>query len=275
VPRTVQLELLRPQEIVEERSRAPLVFVPLGPLEWHGPHLPLGTDGLLAHAVAVAAAQRVGGVVTPAFFVGTDTVRPPGHGPQSLGALGFDDTQRIVGMDFPGNPLKSLYFEEGAFAVTVRELVRGLKANGYRLIILISGHGAPNHVRTLERLAVEESESPAVHVRLARPALAAALPGADPGHAERWETSMVMAVRGECVDVRTLPPPETALRYRDFGVVNGSAFDGHPTPDFTVPRHDDPREATAELGRAVLEARVRAMVAFTRACAAELGLGLL
>ena len=34
---------------------------------------------------------------------------------------------RVVGMDLPTNPVKSLYFEEGVFAVSVREIVRGLR----------------------------------------------------------------------------------------------------------------------------------------------------
>ena len=38
--RTVQLERMRPGEILAERARCPIVYLPLGPLEWHGP----GTD---------------------------------------------------------------------------------------------------------------------------------------------------------------------------------------------------------------------------------------
>jgi creatinine amidohydrolase len=254
--RRVEFELMRPQEIAEERARCPLVFVPLGPLEWHGPHLPLGTDGLVAYAVAVEVARRVGGVVLPAYFVGTDTVRPEGGGPQSTGALGFDDGVRIFGMDYPHNPVKSVYFEEGVTAVVVRELLRGLKANGYRLLVLVSGHGAPNHVRMLARLAAEESDPPRARVIYARGPLPASLNVPDPGHAERVETSVVMALWGDRADVSTLPPKGTPLRYPDFGIVDGKAFDGDPTADFTLRPESDPRDATAELGRRILEARI-------------------
>ena len=47
-----RLERLRPDEIVAEMGEVPLVYFPLGPLEWHGPHLPLGTDFLNVHRIA-------------------------------------------------------------------------------------------------------------------------------------------------------------------------------------------------------------------------------
>ena len=48
--RTVQLELLRPGEILAERERCSIVYLPVGPLEWHGPAMPYGTDALLAQS---------------------------------------------------------------------------------------------------------------------------------------------------------------------------------------------------------------------------------
>src|SRR5579864_1098202 len=116
----VDLSLMTPGEILEARKRCPAALVPIGPLEWHGPHLPVGTDALHAYVVAERAAQELGAVVLPALFAGTETVRPPGRVPQGLANLGFDDSERIVGMDFPSNSMRSLYFEESVFGLTVR-----------------------------------------------------------------------------------------------------------------------------------------------------------
>jgi len=55
----VQFELMRPPQIVEARRRCPVAYLPLGPLEWHGPHTPMGTDAIHAHRVAVETARRV------------------------------------------------------------------------------------------------------------------------------------------------------------------------------------------------------------------------
>src|SRR5258706_5299406 len=43
------------------------VFLPVGALEQHGPHLPLGTDAMLAAAVAEGAAGATIGLAAPAL----------------------------------------------------------------------------------------------------------------------------------------------------------------------------------------------------------------
>jgi creatinine amidohydrolase len=246
----VQFELMRPPQIVEARRRCPVAYLPLGPLEWHGPHLPMGTDAIHAHRVSVEVARRVGGVVYPAYFLGTETVRAV-DGPQSVRALGFEGHERIIGMDFPDNPVQSLYIEEGTFAVIIREIIRLITQDPYRLVVLVNGHGAVNHQRTLRRLAAEAS-TPRARVVYETAWGATVQPGLDPGHAERGETAFVMSAVPQSVDLSALPPIETPLRYRDFGIVNGAAFEGRPTPDFTVPQGSDPRYATSEEGAAAL-----------------------
>jgi creatinine amidohydrolase len=258
--RGVEYELMRPADIVRERTRIPLVFIPVGPLEWHGPHLPLGTDGLHAHAVAVEVARRVGGVVLPTYFAGSETVLPTDQKPQSPANFGFDNTERIIGMDFPDNPVKSLYFEEGVFAVMVREILRLLKADGYRLLVIVNGHGAENHQRTLRRLAAEEANPPDVQVVYTITFVPTVPPFSAIGHAEKIETSIMMALMPDVVDVRTLPSKDMPLRYRDYGIVDGKTFDGYPTPDFTLRAESDPRDASGELGRGILAAEVDHLV---------------
>ena len=253
----VEFELMRPPQIVEARRRCPVVYVPFGPIEWHGPHMPMGTDAMAAHRVAVETAKRVGGVVLPAYHLGSETVRAV-DGAQSVRALGFEGHERIVGMDFPDFPVKSLYIEEGTFAVIVREIVRLLKQDSWRMVVIVNGHGAPNHQRALRRIATEENEPPRVHVLYESPGGMPAKPapeGQDPGHAGRGETAFMMLETGN-VDLAALPPSGTPLRYRDFGIVNGAAFDGRPTPDFTLPAGEDPRLATREEGAARLERSV-------------------
>src|SRR5438445_622247 len=63
--RTVEYELMRPPEIAQARARLPLAFIPIGPLEWHGPHLPMGMDGLHAHPVATDRPTTCGGCSGP------------------------------------------------------------------------------------------------------------------------------------------------------------------------------------------------------------------
>jgi creatinine amidohydrolase len=256
----VEYELMTPDEVIAAREKTPVAFVPIGPIEWHGPHLPLGTDGLHAHGVAVRAARIVGGVVLPTLYAGTETVRLPGTGAQQLGAIGFRGDERIVGMDFPHNPVKSLYYEESAFGVTVREVVRGLKADPFRLIVLLNGHGAVNHQRTLRRIAIEETEWPRVRV-LYQPAWQPpGPPQSDPGHAEKWETSILLALAEPYVKLSNLPNKDQPIRYQDYGIIDGRAFDGSPTPGLLLPTDADPRYAERDAGERILDEEVRGVV---------------
>jgi creatinine amidohydrolase len=249
----VRYELMTPGEIVAARERCPVAYLPLGPMEWHGPHLPLGTDALVAHHLALRVAGIVGGLVLPALFAGTDALRPPEEGAQGLRALGFQGHERILGMDFPGFPVKSLYFEESVLGITVREFVRRLKAEPFRLIVLVNFHGAGNHGRTLQRIALEESDEPRVRVIL--PALGGRprRSGVDPGHAEKWETEIVMALEEPNVRLEALPPLDQPLPYPQYGIVEGRAFAGNPPPDFILTRNADPRFADRDEGIVLVE----------------------
>ena len=59
--REVRFEEMFPWEIAAAMAEAPLCYLPLGTLEWHGEHAAVGLDALKAHAVRVRAAQRSGG----------------------------------------------------------------------------------------------------------------------------------------------------------------------------------------------------------------------
>ena len=96
--REIRIECLLPGQLNEEQKRCPLVFVPIGPLEYHGPHLPVGTDAINATQCALEACRRLGkGVVHPTLYWGTERERPE----WMLESLGFERSDWIVGMDFP------------------------------------------------------------------------------------------------------------------------------------------------------------------------------
>lgn len=66
----VQYERMLPRQIVAAREACPVAYIPLGTIEWHGPHSPVGVDGLKAHALAVRCAQAGGGLVFPSMWYG-------------------------------------------------------------------------------------------------------------------------------------------------------------------------------------------------------------
>jgi creatinine amidohydrolase/Fe(II)-dependent formamide hydrolase-like protein len=70
--RKVRFEEMFPWEISAAMAEAPLCYLPLGTLEWHGEHAAVGLDALKAHAICVRAAERSGGLVVPPIYWSTD-----------------------------------------------------------------------------------------------------------------------------------------------------------------------------------------------------------
>lgn len=73
------------EKVWPEISGAPLVLVPLGSTEQHGPHLPFSTDSVIATAVAVALADRVDAVVAPTVVYGASGEHQSFPGTASIG----------------------------------------------------------------------------------------------------------------------------------------------------------------------------------------------
>ena len=60
VRRKVRFEEMFPWEIAAAMAGAPLCYLPLGTLEWHGEHAAVGLDALKAHAI-LASKTRIAG----------------------------------------------------------------------------------------------------------------------------------------------------------------------------------------------------------------------
>lgn len=244
--RTVQLEYLRPGEILAERERCSVVYLPVAPLEWHGPALPFGVDPLVAQELARRAARKTGGVVMPTLFCGTERERPE----YILKAKGFDDPEQmyVLGMDVPKNPVKSYYAKEDLFAVTVHEYLRLLVQQEYRLIVIVNGHGAWGQRSTLERLSVEFSNETPSRVMTYFPDIVRnGEETPDFGHGTLIEASLIRYLYDEHVDLSQYPPRDVKLRYTDYGIADDCVFEGKPSEDGCVIL--DPRDATPEIGK--------------------------
>jgi creatinine amidohydrolase len=114
-------ELLRPQQIKEIREQNPIVYIPVGSLEWHGRQNPLGTDGLKAHSVCCEAALAFGGVVLPPYYLGL------------LGHLKCWGPSGWEGYTLGFN-------EEESFRSSMQDLCRALVNGGWKVLAGVTGH---------------------------------------------------------------------------------------------------------------------------------------
>ena len=226
------------------------MFLPVAPLEYHGPHLPVGMDPINAGLVAREACRSLGrGVVYPTVHAGTEREREP----WMLESLGFPRDAWVVGMDFPTARWRSHYASEHVFGLVLANDIEGLVAQGYRVIAIVNGHGAVGQQETVRRLCAHYT-----HTTKAVVAGDLAYPGDVDlvklaGHADLYETSMMLHEQGQeatgrrdAVDLSTLPPRATPIRYPEFSVVDGPGFTRDPPADRIVLA--DPRDATAERG---------------------------
>jgi creatinine amidohydrolase len=129
---------LRPQEFRTRLAEMPVGYLPLGTLEWHGEHSPLGSDALIARGLFERAARRFGGIVFPPLFLGPDSIRR-----QPDGSL-------LQGMDYaetttPARQLEGncYYIGEGLFLTLCENILAQAKRAGFQVIVA-DGHGCSN-----------------------------------------------------------------------------------------------------------------------------------
>ncbi len=241
----LRFETLTPAELNEAVTGRSLVYQPVGSMEWHGPHMGMGMDTANAYSSSLAAAEQTGGVVMPPLYIGTETPRSP----ETLRKVGFSGSEHIVGMDFPANSLKSFYWPPELFERIVRQQTQMLLDMGFLQVVWMNGHGADAQVEILQRVCAQASQTSGRCVMTVLTLFEGC--GAGLGHAGLAETAIFMHLCPEAVELDRLPPKPEKLYNTRFAIVDNDTFQQGPNEDFSV--RYDPRDATAELGRTIME----------------------
>lgn len=239
----IRFEELLPEEMLKIQEEKEMIFLPIGSMEWHGPHMGMGMDTRHAERVALRLAGEIGGAVFPPLYIGTETERTA----ESLKRLGFSGNERIMGMDFPANSVKSCYWPADLFYLIVKEQVRMLVRMGFQRIAILNGHASTVQKELLNRICEEESGEGAMLVSIT---VLFKECGVGLGHAGLAETSIMQAVDPDSVDLGQLPPKPERLYYKDFGIADSGGSDS----GFFV--RYDPRDSSEELGEKILDYEV-------------------
>lgn len=171
------------------------VFLPLGATEQHGRHMALNVDVTIPTAIAARAAAEVGGLVLPTVAYGNRSQPRTGGGP-----------------GFPG----TLNLTAQTFALIVRDVICELFRQKVRKIVTVNGH-YENIGPTIEgiELALDaigrDNTDGLVILRVDHWEMVQSetldrifpdgYPGIELEHASVLETSMMMALRPELVDL--------------------------------------------------------------------------
>jgi creatinine amidohydrolase len=205
--------------------------LPFGAIEQHGPHLPIGTDWLIAQEVARRLAEELGALLLPAMpygcsrehmaFAGTVTLRP------------------------------------STLAAVLEDVVDSLRAHGIRRVVVVSTHGGNWILKpTLREINYRYPDVKVIWASGVVPGEGAPVP--EDIHAGRRETSAMLHLRPDLVrgELDGLDDPgrvgQEFLDYAGVDALSRAGVWGRPS------------QASGEAGRAQFEDAARAQAAYVR-----------
>ncbi len=227
-------------------ARGATVLLPVGSIEQHGPHLPVGMDAMVAHRLATAVATELGDgwLVLPTLWYGYS----PHH------------------MSFAG----TVTLRAETYLRLIGDIAGSLYHHGAQDLVILNGHGGNNGpLRTLvAELARDHGRSPRIVTYWDVIAQEIGQYFEEParvcGHACALETSLALHLYPELVRQERIPReptgdagphmfgPNPVTEGLDFGVYAANGVIG------------DPSLGTAELGKRLFERIVHNLVEVLR-----------
>jgi creatinine amidohydrolase len=217
-------------------ARPVVAVLPTGAIEAHGPHLPLGTDIIIAEAMARDGAARLS---TRGFDVVLLPALPVSPAPFAAAFAGTVNT------------------EAAATTALITGIADSLGRHGVAAVVIANAHHDPAHVAAIREAVTQHAQggvAPLIFPDLTRRRWAARLTDefqSGACHAGRYETSVVLAAAPDTVADGTyagIPPNPLSLVEaiqrgdRTFAEAGGSdAYFGAPA------------EASAAEGREIIE----------------------
>jgi creatinine amidohydrolase len=207
----LRYEEMLPHEIVEARTKCPIAYVAIGGVEWHGQHLCVGNDTVKANALALKCADKGGGLVFPPLFWGENReshLMEANHNREGK----ISELMGLPSSAFaPGYMQRSIYHQDRAYIELLVHILRQIESLGFKVIVILAGHyPLLKHARAAVEWYSLDGKAKAwacTGYELVRDEIPEA-----GDHAAAWETSLLMALRPDCVDMSQLPDePEVKL----------------------------------------------------------------
>lgn len=200
----VQYKYITPDLFKKRLNEAPVAYLPLGTIEWHGAHLPLGADGIQSEELFGMLAEDVGGIVLPMLFCAPDAKKIEPDGTEYYGMDFWFEKDPDSFMAYPTQQLPGsiYYMDEDLFSAMIFSIVKQLARAGFKLLVT-HGHGpsfiwVENHYKELEE---------AFHIRVITCYMhdKPEMKGYMADHAAGNETMITRALYPELVHMENLP----------------------------------------------------------------------
>ncbi|MDB4906400.1 MAG: hypothetical protein JWO05_1184 [Gemmatimonadetes bacterium] len=216
---------MRPAEIIATMADDPRLIIPVGTVEQHGPHMPLGTDTIIVEYLADDLSAEYGVLRAPALEFGVNVELEKGY----AGASGLRK--------------KTLHR-------TMNDLLDSWEATGIREFILLTSHDHDPHQEALATLITSAARVRAVNIFGID--FSDLLEGqTEPMHGDEVDTSLMLYLRPDLVEMALakdyMMSREELRRYRRGWLRVPASSEG------SIGR---PTLATAEKGKKIYE-RIR------------------
>lgn len=228
-----------------------LCLLPMGCIERHGPHLPLGTDQIVADEVARRAAEQEPAVVFPSYYFGQ--IAEARHHPGTV-SLEHELLLKLL-------------------KVTLEEIGR----NGFTKVLIVNGHGGSiGLLNYLNMAMLQERHSYVLYGHFLgqmeeedRKQWEAMKETSEGGHAGESETSTMMHVRPDLVRMDDIRGPEDGRARRWQEALGGVQNPFWWYANYPTALAGDPRPATPQKGEFLIGACVRKLVKVMQAVKAD------
>lgn len=226
-------EEMTAEEFKEAVRQEMLCVIPMGVIEKHGSHLPLGTDMMIGRSIAKLAAQKEKFVIFPYYFFG----------------------QINEAMHVPGTIAVSPKMQ----MELLQEIVEEISRNGFKKIVLLESHGGninflnyfmQSQLRTRRTYTLYKIGVFDIMEQCAAPGVLSE----EDGHAALTETEFIMACRPELVHMERVNPEGAKKMHRleKLGNIQTpvSWYCDHPTHQDGDPSGADPVSGQRKLEKA-------------------------
>lgn len=224
----------------ERVAADPVVIIPVGSLEQHGPHMPLCVDELLSQDMAAAVAEKIGAIVGPPITLGYKSQQRSGGGYHLAGTVSltgktFIDLAKEITLELAEHGIRKFVFCNGHYEnyqflfEGVDLAVRELKYRGIEVTCQLISYWDFVDDATIDRLYPE------------------GFTGWDLEHGGVLETSLMLLLHPELVDMsRVSDDPPAVLPNYDVLPIK---------PELTPPSGclSSAKNATEQKGRILLD----------------------
>lgn len=237
----VRYERLRPAQIVARREACPVAYLPIGTIEWHGEHNPVGLDTMKEHALLMHCAREDGGLVFPPLYYGEQREQALMEANAADRAL-IAEKMGLPASNFDvGRMYHSVAEQNTNYHHLLLHIMHEIKSLGFRVLVIGAGHyPLLDHARAAAAIFQQTQKRP-VMITWAMSGYELVRGQFDPcgDHAGKWETSLLMYLDPGMQDLALLPPDPSQ---RPIGVSNNGV-----------------QQANAEFGRQAVAAIVHAV----------------